>query len=99
MPVRLPHELGELFTQWLRVHYPERADRVLHLLREMRGGRLNDPRFGHCMRGEGPYAALLARRFETAARRLGLDRRRGAELDTSSFVADPGAPTQAELFT
>jgi DNA repair photolyase len=81
------------------VHYPERADRVLHLLREMRGGRLNDPRFGHRMRGEGPYAALLARRFKTAARRLGLDRRRGAELDTSSFVADPGAPTQAELFT
>jgi hypothetical protein len=51
------------------------------------------------MRGEGPYVALLARHFETAARRLGLDRRRGAELDTSSFVADPGAPTQAELFT
>jgi len=69
--VRLPRELGELFTQWLRVHYPERADRVLHLLREIRGGRLNDPRCGHRMRGEGPYAALLARR--AATRRLQSD--------------------------
>jgi hypothetical protein len=51
------------------------------------------------MRGERPYAALLARRFETAARRLGLDRRRGAELDTTQFISDPDAPAQAELFT
>jgi DNA repair photolyase len=99
LPVRLPYELGELFTQWLHAHYPQRAERVLSLVREMRGGRLNDPRFGHRMRGDGPYAALLARRFETAARRLGLDRRRGAELDTTQFLADPEAPTQAELFT
>jgi len=50
MLLRLPHELGALFEQWLREHYPQRADRVLNLLRELRGGRLNDPRFGHRMR-------------------------------------------------
>jgi DNA repair photolyase len=99
LPVRLPRELGELFTEWLRAHYPDRADRILSLVRGMRGGRLNDPRFGHRMRGEGEYAAVLARRFEAAARRHGLDRRRGQDLDTSLFVADPEAPTQADLFT
>jgi DNA repair photolyase len=99
LPVRLPHELGTLFTDWLQAHYAERAERVLSLIRQMRGGRLNDPRFGHRMRGEGEYAALLARRFEAAARRHGLDRRRGADLDVTRFVADPAAPTQAELFT
>jgi DNA repair photolyase len=99
IPVRLPHELGELFSQWLAAHYPDRAERVLSLIREMRGGRLNDPRFGHRMRGEGAYAALLARRFEAAARRFGLDRRHTADLDITRFLADPDAPTQAELFT
>jgi hypothetical protein len=65
----------------------------------MRGGRLNDPRFGHRMRGDGAYAALLARRFEAASRRCALDRRCAYDLDVTRFVADPDAPTQAELFT
>jgi DNA repair photolyase len=98
MPVRLPHELGTLFEQWLREHYPERAERVLNRVREMRGGRLNDPRFGHRMRGEGPYAALLAARFAAACRRHGLGDRRAPALDCSQFVRDPGAPTQGDLF-
>ena len=93
MMLRLPHELGRLFEEWLREHYPARADRVLNLLREARGGRLNDPRFGHRMRGEGPYAELLAARFQAACRRHGLDRAAaGSELDTSQFLRDPGAP-------
>jgi len=98
MPLRLPHELGELFEQWLREHYPDRADRVLNLLRDLRGGRLNDPRFGHRMRGEGPYAALLAARFAAACRRSGLDRARGPELDRGQFRHDPDGPRQADLF-
>ena len=98
MPVRLPHELGALFEQWLREHFPQRADRVLNLLRDMRGGRLNDPRFGHRMRGEGPYATLLAARFAAACRRHGLGERHPLELDCGQFVRDPGAPGQGDLF-
>ena len=98
MLLRLPHELGTLFEQWLREHYPQRADRVLNLLRGARAGKLNDPRFGHRMRGEGPYALLLAARFEAACRRFGLNEARGPGLDCSRFIRDPGAPQQGELF-
>jgi DNA repair photolyase len=98
MMLRLPHELGRLFEDWLREHYPARADRVLNLLREARGGRLNDPRFGHRMRGEGPYAELLAARFEAARRRHAILGGRGSDLDTSLFLRDPGAPEQGVLF-
>ena len=98
MLLRLPHELGTLFEQWLREHYPRRADRVLNLLRDARGGQLNDPRFGHRMRGEGPYAVLLAARFKAACRRFGLNEARGPALDCSLFIRDPGAPRQGELF-
>jgi DNA repair photolyase len=98
MMLRLPHELGRLFEDWLREHYPARADRVLNLLREARGGRLNDPRFGHRMRGEGPYAELLAARFEAARRRHGILGGRGSDLDLSLFRRDPGAPEQGVLF-
>jgi DNA repair photolyase len=98
MLLRLPHELGMLFEQWLREHYPQRADRVLNLLRDARGGRLNDPRFGHRMRGDGPYAVLLAARFKAACRRVGLNEARGPELDCSRFVRHPDAPHQGKLF-
>jgi DNA repair photolyase len=96
--LRLPLELAQLFEQWLREHYPDRADRVLNRIREIRGGRLNDPRFGHRMRGEGSYAELLSARFDAACRRLGLATRRGPALDTTQFVHDPAAPEQRELF-
>ena len=99
MLLRLPHELGQLFEQWLREHYPARADRVLNLLRDSRGGRLNDPRFGHRMRGEGAYASVLAARFQAASRRLNLDQQRSVELDTSQFLRDPQAPRQGTLFS
>jgi DNA repair photolyase len=99
MPLRLPHELGELFEQWLHEHYPSRADRVLNLLRDSRGGRLNDPRFGHRMRGEGAYARMLAARFQAASRRLNLGQERRVELDTSQFLRDPRAPRQGTLFS
>jgi hypothetical protein len=72
---------------------------VLNLLREARGGRLNDPRFGHRMKGEGAYARLLSARFQAASRRLGLDQERRSELDTSQFLRDPQAPRQGTLFS
>lgn len=98
MLVRLPHELGQLFERWLREHYPARADRVLNLLRDARGGRLNDPRFGHRMRGDGPYAQLVSARFAAACRRFGYEDGRGPELDRSRFLRDPCAPRQHDLF-
>jgi len=101
IPALNDHEmehLGRLFEDWLREHYPARADRVLNLLRDARGGRLNDPRFGHRMRGHGPYADLLAARFQAACRRCGIRDERGSDLDTSLFLRDPGAPEQGVLF-
>jgi DNA repair photolyase len=71
--LRLPYEIKDLFKEWLAEHYPERAAHVMSLVREMRGGRENDPRFGTRMRGTGPYALLLRSRFKLACRRLGLD--------------------------
>jgi DNA repair photolyase len=96
--LRLPFEVAPLFEAWLREHHPARADRVLNHLRGMRGGRLNDPRFGHRMRGEGAYAALIGARFAAACRRLGLNAEAATELDTTQFRRDPGAPVQAGLF-
>lgn len=96
--LRLPREVAQLFEQWLREHYPARAERVLELVRDLRGGRLNDPRFGHRMRGDGPYAQLLAARFAAGCRRARLSRDRAPALDTGQFLRDPGAPRQQELF-
>ncbi len=71
--LRMPHEIKELFRNWLLHHEPLRAERVLSLHRQCRGGRLNDPRFGHRMRGEGTYAELIARRFMVARKKYGLN--------------------------
>lgn len=92
--VRLPHEVRELFIDWLERCHPTKAARVLARIRAVRGGRLNDPRFGSRMRGEGPFADLLLRRFELASRRLGLRRRRRLELDVTGFR--PPAPERGE---
>jgi DNA repair photolyase len=70
--LRLPHEVKELFAGWLAAHAPERAHHVLSLVRQCRGGKLYDATFGRRMRGEGPYAQLIERRFAAAKRRLGL---------------------------
>ena len=82
--LRLPHELREMFTAWLGAHYPERAAKVLALIRQTRSGALNDARFGTRFSGTGAYAALLAARFAAAARRLGLASPSGG-LDVSDF--------------
>lgn len=70
--LRLPQGMDSLFEEWLWRHVPNRAKRVLSRVRETRGGRLNDPRFGSRMRGEGTYAAQLRDLFELQRRRLGL---------------------------
>jgi DNA repair photolyase len=96
--LRLPFEVAQLFEGWLREHYPQRADRVLNLIRGMRGGRLNDPRFGHRMHAEGHYAAMIGARFDAACRRLALNTDPAVELDISQFIADPRGPSQGRLF-
>jgi DNA repair photolyase len=90
--LRLPLELGELFQDWLLAHYPDRAGKVLSLLRQCRDGRLNDPRFGARMRGSGPIADLIAKRFTLAVRRLGL----GAPGEAWDLATDRFAPPAAD---
>ena len=70
--LRLPHEVKDLFREWLAAHYPDRADHVMALVRQMRGGKDYDSTFGTRMRGTGPLAELLRNRFQIACRRLGL---------------------------
>ena len=94
--LRLPHEVRALFEEWLHEHLPDRAERVLSLLRQARGGRDNDPRFGHRMRGSGPWVDLLERRFALACRRLGLRVGERRDLATDLF-RPPGAADQLEL--
>jgi DNA repair photolyase len=97
--IRLPREVAELFDAWLRAHVPDRAEHVLSLIRQCRGGRLNDPEFGSRMTGRGPVAELLAQRFRLAARRLGLDRHDSEwDLDASRFRRPRLPGTQLDLF-
>ena len=92
VPLRLPLELKEIFEEWLDVHRPNAKDRVLSLIRQMRGGQLYDAEFGSRMRGEGPLAILMAQRFAAAVKRLGLNRVR-VRLDTSIFSVPEEART------
>ena len=95
--LRLPREVRALFLEWLSVHAPNKATRVVSLLQGMRAGALNDPRFGSRMTGAGPYAALLAARFAQATKRLGMTRR-GPGLDTRRFRTPAREPAQLSLF-
>jgi len=74
LPVRLPYEVAPLFRAWLDEHYPDRASRVMSNIREMRGGRDNDPNWFTRMQGFGPWAELLRTRFDRAVRKYGLNR-------------------------
>ena len=82
--LRLPWEVNPLFQQWLALHYPLRAERVMARVREMRGGRDYDSDFATRMKGQGVWAELLRQRFEKACARLGLNRERNP-LDVTQF--------------
>ena len=90
--LRLPLEIGDLFTEWLKANCPDRASRVLSLMRSTRGGKLYDAKWGERMRGDGPYAWMIGRRFELAAKRLGLNKS-SVELRTDLFTP-PSLPGQ-----
>jgi DNA repair photolyase len=94
--LRLPHEVKELFKDWLAAHVPLKAERVMNRLRDCRGGKDYDSRFGTRMRGEGVYADLISRRFSLARKKLGFP---GFEspLDCGRFKV-PGRARQIDLF-
>ena len=96
IPLRLPGAVAEIFQRWLQDHFPDRKERVLNRIREIRGGRLNDPRFGSRMKGEGPYWEQVCAMFRTVSRKLGLDHERPT-LSTAAFRR-PAAGGQLQLF-
>jgi DNA repair photolyase len=89
LPVRLPYEVAPLFRAWLDEHFPDRADKVMNIIREIRGGKDNDPNWFTRMRGFGPWADLMAVRFKRAAAKHGLIGEK-AELRTDLFVPPQG---------
>ncbi|NNG03945.1 MAG: PA0069 family radical SAM protein [Inquilinus sp.] len=94
--LRLPLEIKELFEEWLRSHAPDRADRVLSLMRQSRDGALYRAKFGTRMRGTGPFADLLSARFKRGCARLGLNKRHWT-LDTGRFTVPPAKGDQLRL--
>jgi DNA repair photolyase len=95
VPLRLPGAVAGLFEEWLGEHFPESRDKLLNRILELRGGRLNDPRFGSRMRGEGIFAEQMRSVFKTYCRRHGLNERK-VELSTAAFRRPAGA--QLDLF-
>ncbi len=94
--LRLPHELKQVWREWLELHVPERAKHVMSLLQQMHGGRDYDSRFGQRMRGQGPFADLLQQRFRKAYARLGYARL--PPLVTAAFAPPPASGDQGNLF-
>ena len=94
--LRLPIEVSPLFRDWLLRHYPDRYRHVMSLIRSMRGGKDYDAEFGKRMRGTGPYAWQIARRFDLTAKRLGLNARK-TPLRTDHFVPPRGEGVQLSL--
>jgi len=94
--LRLPLEIGDLFTEWLQENCPDRANRVLSLMRSARGGKLYEAKWGKRMVGDGPYAWMIGRRFELASKRLGLNTSK-IELRTDLFTPPARAGQQLAL--
>ncbi|MDE3057860.1 MAG: PA0069 family radical SAM protein [Bacteroidota bacterium] len=92
--VRLPYAVKDLFVEWIKREFPERAERVLHRIREVRSGNLNDPNFGSRMRGNGEIAETIAQLFKVAKRKLGFNKPH-EPLSTSQFRV---LTNQFELF-
>src|SRR5215218_8559558 len=95
--LRLPLELRDLFREWLRENFPDRERHVFKLIRDMRGGKDYDAKWGERMTGSGPIAWMIGRRFEGACERLGLNRRK-LKLTTEHFAPTRKRPQQLALF-
>lgn len=94
--LRLPHEVAPLFRAWLEAHFPDRAQKVMHIVQDIRGGKDNDGNFHSRMRGHGPWADLIRQRVRKAAKRYGME---GSfpELRTDLFTP-PNVNGQLSLF-
>jgi DNA repair photolyase len=97
IPLRLPWAVKELFDRWLATHFPDRREKVLHRIREIRGGKLNDASFGSRMRGEGEYADQLRALYRAAVRKAGLEGEHPA-LSTAQFRRPHDRRGQLGLF-
>lgn len=95
--LRLPHELKGLFREWLQAHYPDRADHVMSLVRQMRGGKDYDSNWGTRMSGTGQFATLINNRFRLACRKYGLNKAEDPPLNTSAFRCPPREGDQFSL--
>ncbi len=95
--IRLPWEVSPLFREWLEVHYPQRAARIMGRIQEMRGGKDYDADFATRMKGQGVWAQLIRQRFELATARLGFNQVR-EQLDLSQFRPASAAKGQGSLF-
>ena len=93
--LRLPRGVKHLFAAWLERHFPDRRQKVLNRVRALRGGRLDDPRFGSRMKGEGVFAQQIHDLFELSRKRAGIARE-GPNLSTAAFRRP--ADAQLELF-
>lgn len=87
-PLRLPSTVLPIFTEWLEVHDPLKKDKVLNYVRDIRGGKLNDPNFGSRMRGEGPRADAMAQMFKLYTRKYGLNMK-DLHLSVAHFKRPP----------
>lgn len=96
--VRLPYEVKDLFKEWLAKHFPERAEHVMSLIRQMRGGKEYDATFGKRMRGEGEFADLLETRFRIACKRLKLNSQPTLSLNIKKFTRPAAASPQLNLW-
>jgi DNA repair photolyase len=95
LPVRLPYEVAPLFKAWLDQHFPDRAGKVMSIIKSIRDGKENDPRFFTRMRGSGPWADLIRTRFQIAVRKNGLNQER---VRVRSDLFRPPRGAQGELF-
>jgi DNA repair photolyase len=96
--LRLPHEVKQIFADWLETHLPERASHVMSLMRQAGGGRYYDNRFGVRQRGRGPYAEMINQRFSAACRRHGMSTGRSKTIGNCGLFRRPGQEQMALAF-
>ena len=88
--LRLPLEVRDIFKEWLTANFPDRVDHVFKLIRDMRDGKDYDSTWGQRMKGAGPYAWMIGRRFEMACQRMGFNTEQAAALDRAFSAAREG---------